>query len=158
MNIVAVNGVDINILGQMERFDLIDEIIKTTLTVPLYHLLKPEKSSKEQNGFIFLTAFGFYLLFTIIISVKVGSIAEFKNAAYATKYLLLQSFLMLVSFVGTFMILLFTLNDDYKTIRKLLLTKICLLCIADYFLISIFAEIGATYSEIIVNSLIHYPH
>lgn len=39
MNIVAVNSVDINILGQMEWFDLIDEVITTVLVVPLYSLL-----------------------------------------------------------------------------------------------------------------------
>ena len=39
MNVVAVNSVDINILGQMEWFDLIDEVITTVLVVPLYSLL-----------------------------------------------------------------------------------------------------------------------
>ena len=30
MNVISVNSVDINILGQMEWFDLIDEVIVTT--------------------------------------------------------------------------------------------------------------------------------
>ena len=75
MNIISINSVDINILGQMEWFDLIDEIITTTLTVPLYFLLKPEKSSKYRNGLAFLISFGIYFLFTIIISTRVGTIA-----------------------------------------------------------------------------------
>ena len=45
MGIISINQVDINILGQMEWFDLIDEILVTTLTVPLFSLLKPNTSS-----------------------------------------------------------------------------------------------------------------
>lgn len=39
MQIVAVSGVDINIMGQIEWFDLIDEVLVTALTVPLYFLI-----------------------------------------------------------------------------------------------------------------------
>ena len=62
MNIVSVNNVDINILGQMEWFDLIDEVITTMLIVPLYSLLSKEKS-KYKNGIAFLTSFLIYLFF-----------------------------------------------------------------------------------------------
>lgn len=67
MNIVSVNHVDINILGQMEWFDLIDEIITTAFITPLYYLLK-EKESKK-NGFSFVLSFGVYCLFTILLSI-----------------------------------------------------------------------------------------
>lgn len=154
MNIISINSVDINILGQMEWFDLIDEIITTTLTVPLYFLLKPEKSSKYRNGLAFLISFGIYFLFTIIISTRVGTIAEFMNASYAAQYLFLQSFSMLIAYISTFMVLLFTLNNDYKTVGALLIGKVILLSVCDYLLISRFSDIGAAYSEIIVNSFI----
>lgn len=41
MRLFAMSGADIDILGQMEWFDLIDEVLVTTLTVPLYSLLRP---------------------------------------------------------------------------------------------------------------------
>lgn len=47
MQIISINSVDINIMGQLEWFDLIDEILVTALTVPLYFLLKPDKSSDK---------------------------------------------------------------------------------------------------------------
>ena len=154
MNIVSINSVDINILGQMEWFDLIDEIIVTTLTVPLYFLLKPEKSSAHKNGLAFLLSFGIYLIFTLIIALTVGTIAEFMNASYATQYLFLQSFSLLISYISTFMILLFTLNEDHKTVGILLICKVILLALLDCIFISKFMDIGASYSEIIVNSLV----
>lgn len=81
MNIVSVNNVDINILGQMEWFDLIDEIITTAFITPLYFLLKSQDPKK--NGFSFLLSFGVYLGFTVIISLYIGNISAFMNAEYA---------------------------------------------------------------------------
>ena len=69
MNIVAVSNVDINILGQMEWFDLIDEIIVTTLTVPLYYLLKPEHSNKHRNGSAFLVSCAIYTILESFLSI-----------------------------------------------------------------------------------------
>ena len=48
IQIVAVSGVDINIMGQIEWFDLIDEVLVTALTVPLYFLLKPDKEKQHR--------------------------------------------------------------------------------------------------------------
>ncbi|MDE7476902.1 MAG: hypothetical protein K2M91_02960, partial [Lachnospiraceae bacterium] len=61
MHIVAVKSVDIDILGQMEWFDLIDEIFVTTLIMPLYCLLKDQKPSV--NGFAFGVSCGIYAAF-----------------------------------------------------------------------------------------------
>lgn len=154
LNIVSINNVDINILGQLEWFDLIDEIIVTSLTVPLYSLLKKGTSSSNKNGLAFILSFGLYFVFTVFICLKVGSISEFMNAEFAKKFLLLQSISMLISYICTFMVILFTLNDSHRLIRVLLISKIVLLIIGDYTLISKFADIGASYSEIIVNSII----
>ncbi|MBR0312092.1 MAG: hypothetical protein IJQ98_06860 [Oscillospiraceae bacterium] len=77
MHIVAANSVDINILGQMEWFDLIDEVLVTTLTVPLYSLLKPKNAgaSAARNTVAFLLSFCVYSLFAVFVALHVGSIA-----------------------------------------------------------------------------------
>ncbi|MBO7123107.1 MAG: hypothetical protein J6V90_07500 [Treponema sp.] len=154
MNIVSINKVSIDILGQMEWFDLIDETIVTTLTVPLYFLLKPEKSSSRKNGLAFLISFGIYILFTFAIALKVGTIADFMNASYAAQYLFLQSFSLLIAYISAFMILLFTLNQDHRTVCALLICKVAMLYLFDFLMISRFKDIGASYSEIIVNSIV----
>lgn len=154
LSIVDISGVDINILGQMEWFDLIDEIISTALLVPLYFLLKPDLASKERNFTSFIISFGIYLLFTIIISVYIGNIAEFMAAEYAVKYLSLQAISMLFGFIGTFMIMLLTLNNESKIINILILSKITLLIAFDIILIPIFSDIGASYSEISTNIIL----
>ena len=153
MNIVSVNNVDINILGQMEWFDLIDEVITTMLIVPLYSLLSKEKS-KYRNGIALIISLSIYLLFTTIISFHITSITRFMYAEYAREYLLLQTISLVFSFVLTFVVLFFTINSDHKTVWILIIVKVVMLCVCDYILISKFKDIGAAYSEILVNILL----
>lgn len=152
MNIVSVNNVDINILGQIEWFDLIDEIITTALITPLYYLLKNKDS--KRNGFSFILSFGVYFLFTIIISLYIGNISSFMNAEYAEKYLLMQSISMLIAFIGVFVNLLFIIYEHYNFIILFTAIKLLLLPLFDYLLIPAFKDLGASYSEIIVNTFI----
>lgn len=154
MGIISINQVDINILGQMEWFDLIDEILVTTLTVPLFSLLKPNTSSKEKNGLAFVISFGIYTIFALIISTYVSNISEFMNADFASEYLKLQTFSLLIGFISTFCIMLLTLNNDFKMVAILTIVKLVILSILDFVFIDAFLEVGASYSEIITNSLI----
>lgn len=154
MKIVSINNVDINILGNMEWFDLIDEVLVTALTVPLYSLLKPGKTSKERNGAAFLISFSVYLLFTVIIAFRIGSISKIMNAENAAQYLFLQTFAMLASFVSTFCVLIFTLNADFQAIHLLLILKVVLMAITDFLMIHSYGDIGAAYSEILVNLIV----
>ena len=153
MNIVSINNVDINILGQMEWFDLIDEVITTMLIVPLYSLLSKEKS-KYRNGVALLTSIIIYLLFTIIIALHMTTITRFMNAEYAKEYLLLQTISLMFSFILTFVVLLLTINSNHKLVWMLIVVKVMLLCICDYVFIGRFKDIGAAYSEIFVNVLL----
>ena len=156
MQIVAVSGVDINIMGQIEWFDLIDEVLVTALTVPLYFLLKPdkEKTAPDKHCAAFLASFAVYTVFTIIVMMKIGCIAKFMNAENAVQYLFMQALSMLAGFVGTFMVMIFTLNDDDKLVRRLLVSRLCLQVVTDWIFISSFKDVGAAYAEIAVNAVI----
>ncbi|MBP3200224.1 MAG: hypothetical protein J6M39_01045 [Lachnospiraceae bacterium] len=150
MNIVSINSVDINILGQMEWFDLIDEVITTMLIIPLYSILT-KNYSKYKNGTAMLISFIIYLFFTILIVMHISGISSYMNAEYAKDYLLLQSISLIFSFVLNFVILLLTVNNDYILVWTLIIVKVILLSIFDYALINKYKDIGAAYSEILVN-------
>ena len=154
MGIISINQVDINILGQMEWFDLIDEILVTTLTVPLFSLLKINVTSKEKNGLAFIISFSIYTIFALIISTYVSNISEFMNAEFASEFLKLQTFSLLIGFISTFCIMLLILNSDFKMVAILTIVKLVILSILDFVFIDAFLELGASYSEIITNSLI----
>lgn len=150
MQIISINSVDINIMGQLEWFDLIDEILVTALTVPLYFLLKPDKNA-DKNMVGFLISLGIYGAFTVIIMARISTIAEFMQASNAVPYLFMQALSMLSGFVGTFMVMIYTLNSDDKLVRQTLVCKLILQVFADYFFISAFKDVGAAYAEIVVN-------
>ena len=153
MNIISINNVDINILGQMEWFDLIDEVITTMLIIPLYSLLSNEKS-KNKNGIAFLTSFLIYLIFTIVVAYQITGITRFMNAEYAKQYLIMQTISLVFSFIITFVVLLLTINSDHKIVWILTIVKVIILVICDYILIGKYKDIGAAYSEIFVNVLL----
>lgn len=153
MQIISINSVDINIMGQLEWFDLIDEILVTVLTVPLYFLLKPDKSS-DKNMSAFLISLGIYTFFTIIIMARISTIADFMQASNAVPYLFMQALSMLSGFVGTFMIMIFTLNSNDKLVRQTLVCRLALQVLADWALISMFKDVGAAYAEIVVNTFV----
>ena len=150
MNIISINSVDINIIGQMEWFDLIDEVITTVLIIPLYSVLTNDYS-KYKNGVAFLTSFVIYLIFTILIDLHISKFAFFMNAEYAKDYLLLQSISLMFSFILNFVILLLTINSDHNIVWRLTIIKIIMLAICDYLFIYKYKDIGAAYSEIFVN-------
>lgn len=154
MQVIAISGADINILGQMEWFDLIDETLITMLTVPLYHLLNNHDGSAKRNGQAFVVSFCIYAVFTAIIVAKCGTIAEIMKAEDATQFLRLQAFSLLVAYIGTFSVILFTIQGNYKVVYILTGIKLIMLVGLDYLLIQRFMEIGAAYSEIIANALV----
>lgn len=153
MQIIPVKEVDINVMRQLEWFDLINKILVTTLTVPLYFLLKPEQS-KNQNWSVFLVSFIVYALFIAIVVVLIGGIAKFMRSQHAMQYLFMQALSMLAGFVGIFMVMIFTLNSDDQLIRWLLVIRLFLQVLADSVLIYTFRDIGAVYAEIAVNILV----
>ena len=152
MNIVSLNNVDLNILGQMEWFDLIDEIIATTLLVPLYSLLK--KDDTNRNGTALIISIVIYFLFALLVALRISTITRIMNAENATNYLLLQTAALLFDFINKFSIILFTIRSKYKLINTLIIIKILFLMICDYMFIKIYKNIGAAYSEILVNLII----
>lgn len=150
MQIISINSVNINIMGQLEWFDLIDEILVTALTIPLYFLLKPDKNA-DKNMVAFLISLGIYGFFTFFIMARISTITEFMQASNAVPYLFMQALSMLSGFVGTFMVMIYTLNSDDKLVRQTLVCKLILQVFADYFFISAFKDVGAAYAEIVVN-------
>lgn len=153
MNIVSINSVDINILGQMEWFDLIDEVITTMLIVPLYSLLSKEKS-KYKNGTALLTSLLIYLIFAIMTVYHITGITRFMNAESAKRYLSLQTISLIFSFSLTFVVLILTIYSEHKLVWILIIIKVVMLSVCDYVLINKFKDIGAAYSEIFVNILL----
>lgn len=85
---------------------------------------------------------------------RISTIADFMHASNAVPYLFMQALSMLSGFVGTFMIMIFTLNSNDKLVRQTLVCRLTLQVLADWLLISTFKDVGAAYAEIVVNTFV----
>lgn len=150
MHVVTASGADINILGQIEWFDLIDEVLVTFLTVPLYSVLKTEEG-KRYTGFVTIISICLYLAFSVLVYCHISGISSYMHAAYAEQYLRIQTIAMAAGFITAILMVLFLLRSDTVAFVILFLTKLFMLVGADLFFIPRFLEIGAAYSEFTVN-------
>ena len=145
------NGVDINILGQIEWFDLIDEILVTMLVIPLYYLLKPEHTSPKKNTSLLVVATIIYMIFQMIVLVNIEFFTDFMNATNATQYLSMQVWGLSSNFILSICIVLFLQNAQSIYMYVLTIAKFVLTLGLNYILIPIFKELGVAYSDVIVN-------
>lgn len=156
MQLVAVNGVDLNILGQMEWFDLIDEVLVSTLTVPLYSLLKPKAADggAGTNAAALLVSFAVYAAFTALAVRHIAGISAYMNAVGAERYLAMQALSLLVGFAALFGILLLTINADVRAVQRLTLIRLASLAVLDAALIAAWGDMGAAYAELASNAAV----
>lgn len=159
MHIVAITATDINVLGQMEWFDLIDEVLTTTLTIPLYYVLK-EHASPQKNLHASLAAFAIYTGFVVVVAILLPHLVVFMNPTSAEKslstisqYLRLQTISLLIGFWSSLMVILFTLDGRANLFRILLLCKIAGMILCDFLFIPQWKAIGAVYSDIAGNCI-----
>ncbi len=152
--LIAIHNVDINILGQMEWFDLMNEILQVSLLTPMFVFLKKGQSDAQSNFIVLKRIFAIYLVFQAVISLHISQITSYMQAEYATKYLLLQTVSMSFGFLSLLCINLFTLNDKNKAFYSLVLVKLLSLACFDFIFIPGFKEQGAAFSEITTNGLI----
>lgn len=153
LNLVTTSEADINILGQIEWFDLIDEILITGLITPLYLLLKDRKY-KELAGTAFATAGVIYLVFSMIVYFSLKGLTEFMGAQDAETFLKLELVGLVFGFISTFCVLLLTLNGEHRSILILLVAKITISVFSDLLLIPNTGMYGSAYSDIAVNTVI----
>lgn len=155
MQIVTYTNVDINILGQLEWYNLLNEIIVTVLITPLYYLLKADKNrSEKDNGAALIVSSFIYFMFTAIVYMKTDKIAQFMYADHAVAYLRIETLSMAIEFVSTYLVLIYTINNRDSVIYKLLFIKTLLLVCVDFLVIPLFKENGVAYSGMCVNLII----
>lgn len=104
----------LNVLSQIEWFDLIDEILITFLTIPLYAVLGKYKENQEEfktkifQSFIFCISI--YFIFSIIVYVNALHLVSFMNASdisQTVQYLRLETIAFMIGIIYTFFSVVF---------------------------------------------------
>ena len=158
---VHANPGALDIVGQMEWFDLINETICAFLIVPMYSVLSKARKRDDFNKVVFklgIIIVGLYALFSLetffygIHLVSYMNPAEIDVAA-AYRYLSLETIAFMVGIIFSYASVVFLVIDKSRYMYSFLVAKIGLALLSDFILISGMGVDGIAVSNIIANGI-----
>ena len=158
----SADGIDI--VGQMEWYDLIDETIKAFLIIPLYSILnKMFKEDKEKGpSFVFksfLTVFVLYVLFNVGMFIYGNSLISYMNPqendiSVISTYLKLETVAFMIGIIPSFFNMVFVVTEKTKNVYIFLGLQVVLGIIADFLLTPAIGVNGIAISNMITNGVL----
>ena len=151
----------LDIVGQMEWFDLIDETICAFLIVPMYSVLSKAYKKENFNKVVFklgIVVVGLYALFSLGTFFYGINLVSYMNPAEidvtaAYRYLSLETIAFIVGIVFSYTSVVFLVIDKARYMYAFLVAKICLALLADFALIPSMGIDGIAVSNIIANGI-----
>lgn len=151
----------LDIVGQMEWFDLIDETICAFLIVPMYSVLSKAYKKENFNQIVFklgILVVGLYTLFSIGTFFYGISFVSYMNpneidinAAY--RYLSLETIAFMIGIVFSYTSIVFLVIDKPRYMYAFLVAKVSLSLLADFILIPNLGVDGIAISNMIANGI-----
>ena len=151
----------LDIVGQMEWFDLIDETICAFLIVPMYSVLSKAHKRDDFNKVVFklgIVVVGLYALFSLGVFFVGISMVSYMNpneidigAAY--QYLSMETIAFMIGIIFSYASVVFLVIDKARYMYAFLVAKIALALLADFALIPNMGVNGIALSNIIANSV-----
>lgn len=151
----------LDIIGQMEWFDLIDETICAFLIIPMYSVLSKAKKTESFNKIVFklgIIVVGLYALFSIGTFFYGIHFVSYMNpneidigAAY--RYLSLETIAFMIGIVFSYVSVVFIVIDKSRYMYAFLIARIALALLSDFLLVPSMGVDGIAISNIIANTI-----
>ena len=151
----------LDIIGQMEWFDLIDETICSFLIIPMYSVLSKAYKKDNFNKVVFklgIVIVILYALFSIGTFFYGINLISFMNpneidigAAY--RYLSLETIAFMIGIIFSYVSVVFLVIDKAKYMYAFLVAKILLATLSNFLLIPNMGVDGVAVSNIIANTI-----
>ena len=159
---INTNPGALDIIGQMEWFDLINETICAFLIVPMYSVLSKAKNTENFSKVVFklgILVVGLYVLFSLGTFFYGIHLVSYMNpneidvvAAY--RYLSLETIAFMIGIIYSYVNVVFIVLDKSKYMYSFLVGKILLSLLSDLILIPNFGVEGVAISNIISNAVV----
>ena len=159
---VNTNPGALDIIGQMEWFDLINETICAFLIIPMYSVLSKAKRTENFSKVVFklgIIVVGLYILFSLGTFFYGIHLVSYMNpndidvvAAY--RYLSLETIAFMIGIIYSYVNVVFLVVDKSKYMYSFLVGKILLSLLSDLILIPNLGIEGIAISNIISNIVI----
>ena len=157
--LISGMGSDVlNIAGQIEWFDLLNETILAFLIVPMYFVFNKAKDDGDLSKRInhtFLLGFVFYVILSVVIYVYASSLTSYMNApAESVNYLRLETIGFIIGYVSSYMYVLFVVRGKPEYFVTMLVAKVVMLSIGNMTLIPDQGVTGIAITNIGVNCIL----
>ncbi len=159
-----VSTSSIDVIGQIEWFDLIDETIQAFLIIPLYSILNGILKNSKDNfaSYVFKTgfvAFILYTIFSIVVLIYASNLISFMNPneidlSLVNSYLSISTISFMIGIIVSFINVVFVVIGRSRNIYMCLGVKALATVICDFIIIPRFGVIGVAASNIIINILL----
>ena len=158
---VNTNPGALDIVGQMEWFDLIDETICAFLIVPMYSVLSKAYKKENFNKVVFklgIIVVGLYALFSLGTFFYGISLVSYMNpaeidVAAAYRYLSLETIAFMIGIVFSYASVVFLVIDKSRYMYAFLVAKIVLATLSNFALIPSMGVDGIAVSNIMANGI-----
>lgn len=159
---VNTNPGALDIIGQMEWFDLINETICAFLIVPMYSVLSKAKNTENFSKVVFklgVLVVGLYVLFSLGTFFYGIHLVSYMNpneidVVDAYRYLSLETVAFMIGIIYSYVNVVFLVLDKSKYMYSFLVGKILLSLLSDLILIPNFGVEGIAISNIISNVVV----
>lgn len=155
------NPGSLDVVGQMEWFDLIDETICAFLIVPMYSVLSKARKGENFDKAVFklgIIIISLYVLFSIGTFFFGIHLISFMNpneidigAAY--RYLSLETVAFMIGIVYSYISVVFLVIDKSRYMYAFLMGKVALSLFSDFILVPKMGIDGIAVSNIISNTI-----
>lgn len=151
----------LDVIGQMEWFDLIDETICAFLIVPMYSVLSKAYKKNNFNQIVFKLGIAIVILYalfsigTFFYGIHLVSIMnpEEIDIVAAYRYLSLETVAFMVGIVFSYVSVVFIVIDKSRYMYVFLVTKIALALLSDLVLIPSMGVDGIAIGNILANTI-----
>ncbi len=160
----SVSTAGIDVIGQIEWFDLIDETIQAFLIIPLYSILNSIlKNNKDNFGEgVFKTgiiAFALYTVFSIVVLIYSAHLVSFMNPndvdlSLVNTYLSTSTIAFMIGIIVSFVNVVFVVMSKSKNVYIYLAVRTVITIITDFIVIPRFGVVGLAISNILINIIL----
>ena len=161
---INISAKAIDVIGQIEWYDLIDETIQAFLIIPLYSILNSVLKNDKGNfaNIVFkslILVFLLYSAFSIVVLVYSKHLISFMNPqeidlSLINKYLLLSTFAFMIDIVADFANVVFVVIGKSVNVYIFLTFKVFSTILSDFLIIPAFGVIGVGLAKILTSIIL----
>lgn len=160
----SISTAGIDVIGQIEWFDLIDETIQAFLIIPLYSILNAilKHDTDKFGSAVFKTGlitFVLYALFSIVVLIYSTRLISYMNPnetdlSLVNSYLSISTIAFMIGIIVSFANVVFVVIGKKLNVYIFLGVKAVITVISDFIIIPRLGVIGVAASNIIINSIL----